>query len=157
MCACVSLIALVQGQCLQATDLKSIAVIKWTVGCVGHYLSMNFTLLLEEDVRLGGQRQNVSYHRDGRWTRRKARGSSLLDELANQQEGEKGDSQAEHTEQSLSPRHRHQTRRFNWNHLFQRIKSVFPAGLPPLTSASPQSNWSTYVSSCTFSIPRLLG
>lgn len=56
------------------------------------YLSMNFTLLLEEDVRLGGQRHDVPYHWDGRWTRRKARGSSLLDELANQQESEAGDS-----------------------------------------------------------------
>lgn len=78
-----------------------------------HYLSMNFTLLLEEDVRLGGQRHNVSYHRDGRWTGRKARGSSLLDELANQQEGEQGDGQAAHTEQSLWAGHRHQRRRFN--------------------------------------------
>lgn len=79
---------------------------------------MNFTLLLEEDVRLGGQRENISYHRDGRWTRRKPRGSSLLDELANQQEGEEDDGHAAHPEQGLRAGHRHQRRRFNRNHLF---------------------------------------
>lgn len=77
------------------------------------YLSMNLTLLLEEDVRLGDQRQNVANDRDGRWTRRKARGSPLLDELTNQQESEEGDKQAAHSEQRLSAGHRHQRRRFN--------------------------------------------
>lgn len=111
-----------------------------------HYLSMNFTLLLEEDVRLRGQWENVPYHRDGRWTRWKPWGSSLLDELANQQESEEDDSHTAHTEQSLGAGHRHQRRRFNWNHLF-------PAWLPLLTSTSSQRDWSIYVSSCTFLTP----
>lgn len=80
---------------------------------LGRYLSMNFTLLLEEDVRLGGERQDVPYHGDGRRTGGKARGSSLLDELANKQEREEGDSEAAQTEQSLFAGHGHQRRRFN--------------------------------------------
>lgn len=91
---------------------------------VGIYLSVNFTLLLEEDVRLGSQRQDVSYHRDGRWTRRKARGSPLLDELADQQEGEEGESQAAHSEHSLRAGQRHQRRRFNRNHPFTNRSSL---------------------------------
>ena len=93
---------------------------RWRVRVI--YLSVNLALLLEEDVRLRGQRQDVPYHGDGRWTGRKARGTSLFDELTDQQEGEECDSQAEHAEQSLCAGHRHQRRRFNWNHLL----SFFP-------------------------------
>lgn len=77
------------------------------------YLSVNFALPLEEDVRLGGEGENVPYHRDGRRTGRKARGSSLLDELANQQKSQQGDSQTHHAEESLRARHRHQRLRFD--------------------------------------------
>lgn len=95
---------------------------------------MNFALLLQEDVRLGGQRQNVPYHRDGRGTRRKARGSSLFDELANEQENEEGDSQAAHPEQSLIAGHGHQRRRFNRDHLHTETNASISARLALLTA-----------------------
>lgn len=76
------------------------------------YLPVNFALPLEKDVRLSGERKNVSYDWNGRWTGRKPRGSPLLDELAHQQECEENDSQAAQSEQRLRACHRHQGRRF---------------------------------------------
>lgn len=82
---------------------------------------MNFTLLLEEDVRLGGQRQDVPYDRDGRRTGREARGSPLLDELANQQEGEDDRGHTARTEQSLPAGRRHRRRRADRDHPHTRV------------------------------------
>lgn len=62
------------------------------------YLSVNFTLILEKDVRLSGQRQNAANHRDGRRAGGETRGSSLLEELACEQESKEGHGQAEQPE-----------------------------------------------------------
>ncbi|KAK5623181.1 hypothetical protein CRENBAI_018200 [Crenichthys baileyi] len=102
------------------------------------YLAVNFALLLEKDVRLSGERKNVSYDRDGRWTGRKPRGSPLLDDLANQQEGEESDSQAAQNEQRLGAGHRHQRRRFQRHHLCKILYCQLKKSEP--TSVSPPRN-----------------
>lgn len=85
--------------------LKKKAVEKCALG--SPYLSVNFALPLQENVRLGRQGKNVPNNRDGRWTRRKAGGSSLFDELANQQVSHERGSQTAHTEQSHGAGHWH--------------------------------------------------
>lgn len=81
------------------------------------YLPVNFALLLQEDVRLGGQRRDVPDDRDGGRTGWKSRRPPLLDQLTDQQHDQQSDRQAGQPEQSLVPGQGRHRRRMSWNHL----------------------------------------
>lgn len=133
--------------CLKKRKKRKVKVEECASG--SPYLSVNFALPLQEDVRLGRQGKNVADNRDGRWTRREAGGSSLFDELADQQESQERGGQAAHTEQSHGAGHWHHRCCCQRNHLSRSHPE------PQSALASPPRSRSTYVSSCTFSIPRL--
>lgn len=78
---------------------------------------MNFALLLQEDVRLGGQRHDVPDDRDGRGTWRESRRTPLLDQLTDQQHPEESERDAGQAEQSLVPGRGPQRRGLSWEHL----------------------------------------
>lgn len=118
------------------------------------YLAVNFALLLQEDVRLGGQRHDVPDDRDGGRTGGKSRRPPLLDQLTDQQHDEQQERQTGHPEQSLVPGRGRQRLRLGWKHLRTRVwSSAAPAGLTPVSLLGAAQ--AQRLSSCKCSIPRL--
>lgn len=102
---------------LSLQKLKCVMKRLWGGVAGDAYLSVNFALLLQEDVRLGSQRHDVPDDRDGGRTGREARRPPLLDQLTDQQRDQQSHRQAEQPEQSPVPGRERQRRRISWNHL----------------------------------------